>query len=66
MNMLKTTKKFFDQDDISIVTLYDKNATNENDMSIVTLLKCKNFNALFMGDASFHTFYVLKPFCHKI
>ena len=59
---VKNNEKVFDQDDISIVTLYDKNATNENDMSIVTLLKCKNFNALFMGDASFHTFYVLKPF----
>lgn len=59
---VKNNEKVFDQNDISIVTLYDKNATNENDMSIVTLLKCKRFNALFMGDASFHTFYVLKPF----
>ncbi|OLA94780.1 MAG: hypothetical protein BHW64_02220 [Candidatus Melainabacteria bacterium LEY3_CP_29_8] len=57
---VKNNNKVFVEDDISFTTFYDKNAINENDMSIVTHLNCKNFNALFMGDASTSTFYVLK------
>lgn len=59
---VKNNNKVFVENDINFTTFYNKSATNENDMSIITHLNCKNFNALFMGDASFNTFYVLKPY----
>lgn len=62
---VKNNNKVFVEDDISFTTFYDKNAINENDGSIVTLLKCKNFNALFMGDASFETYNRLKSYLPK-
>ena len=58
----QNNKKVFVENDISFTIFYNKNARNENDMSIITHLNCKNFNALFMGDASLNTFYLLKPY----
>lgn len=61
----KNNHKIDIDSNVSLTTFYNKDAKDENDSSIITLLEYKNFKALFMGDTSINTYNVLRGFFPK-
>ncbi len=52
LNALKYDKNHFKIDNVEIINLNNKMYDNENDNSLVLLIKIDNYKILFMGDAS--------------